>query len=91
MRNAREAAKSVESLFSHIKRHRDARYFLALAFLCAGQARDSLQTYREALSMCSAPGVVSEALLDLRCLQRLPHPPAGTAEAVALLEASLAQ
>lgn len=89
--SARQAVRSVQSLFAHIKRHRDAGYFLALALLCAGQAEDALRAYRHALAMCSAEGVVSEALLDLQLLQRLQQAPEGTAPAVALLQATLAE
>ncbi|HUT89918.1 MAG TPA: TIR domain-containing protein [Thermoguttaceae bacterium] len=89
--NARQAVRSVQSLFAHIKRHRDAGYFLAIALLCAGQAEDALQAYRHALAMCSAEGVVSEALLDLQLLQKLQQAPEATAPAVALLRATLAE
>jgi len=91
LNNAHQAVQWIESLFAHIKRHRDAGYFLALALLCAGQAEDALQAYRHALAMCSAKGVVSEALLDLQLLQKLQQAPEGTAPAVALLQATLAE
>ncbi len=64
----------------------DALYELALAQLGGGQPDGALVTYRQALEVCAAKGVVQNALQDLRLLGRAVLPVAGLAEAVALLE-----
>jgi tetratricopeptide (TPR) repeat protein len=64
----------------------DALYHLALAQLGSEQTSESLATYRQALEVCAAKGVVQSALQDLRLLERAAQPVAGLAEVAALLE-----
>ncbi|MBM3236396.1 tetratricopeptide repeat protein [Candidatus Poribacteria bacterium] len=73
-------------LLENTPRLYDALYHLALAQLGNGQSDDALATYRQALEVCSAKGVVQNALQDLRLLGRAPLAVAGLDEAVAILE-----
>jgi tetratricopeptide (TPR) repeat protein len=68
-----------------------ALYALALAQLGSGQPEAALTTYRQALEVCPAPGVVQLARQALRLLQRAAQPVAGVAEALALLEQAMRQ
>jgi tetratricopeptide (TPR) repeat protein len=67
----------------------DALYHLALAQLGIGQSDEALATYRQALEVCSAKGVVQNALQDLRLLQRAAQPVAGLEEAIVLLSEAI--
>jgi tetratricopeptide (TPR) repeat protein len=64
----------------------DALYLLALGQLSSGRPEEALASYRQALEVCSAPGVVGDALQDVRRLQGLRPPPEGLGRAVRLLE-----
>jgi tetratricopeptide (TPR) repeat protein len=49
-------------------------YSLALAYLGNRQPDDALDTYRRAFEVCSAPGVVRDALQDVQLLKRVSPP-----------------
>ena len=59
-------------------------YSLALAYLGSEQPDEALATYRRALEVCSAPGVVRDALQDLQLLGRI-SPPVAKLDAVTQL------
>lgn len=67
----------------------DAHYTLALAQLGWGQPDEGLATYRQALQVCSAKGLVQEALQDLRMLQRAAPATQGLQAATDLLRAAI--
>jgi tetratricopeptide (TPR) repeat protein len=67
----------------------DVLYHLALAQLSTGQSDEALATYRKALEVCSAKGVVQGALQDLELLRRAAPHVMGVTEAIALLERDL--
>lgn len=68
----------------------DARYHLALAQLLEGKAETAIETYRQAATACSAPGVVDLALGDISLLEASPNLPAGiTAQILAQLRSQL--
>jgi len=89
LQNARQVVEWTRPLLSRAKCGRDAHYFTGTALLCAGQAQEALEAYQKGLAVCGADGVVRNVLLDLFVLGSLPKAPTGTADAVALLEASL--
>ena len=64
----------------------DVRYHLALAQLAIGKADDALTTYRQALEICSAKGVIESARQDLQSLQRAAQPVEGVERVLLLLE-----
>lgn len=66
-----------------------ALYLLAFAQLGSGQPDTALTTYRQALDICPAKGVVQGELQELRLLERAAQQVAGLAEVVALLEGVL--
>ncbi|MBF0534312.1 MAG: tetratricopeptide repeat protein [Nitrospirae bacterium] len=59
----REILEKTPDLFKQL-------YKLALALLASGDSQASLETYRKALTICSAKGVVKLALIDLNLLER---------------------
>jgi tetratricopeptide (TPR) repeat protein len=61
-------------------------YSLALAYLGSGQPDEALATYRRALEVCSAPGVVRDALQDLQLLGRISPPVVKLNDVTQLLE-----
>ncbi|MBF0564668.1 MAG: tetratricopeptide repeat protein [Nitrospirae bacterium] len=61
------------------------RYKLALALLASGDSHASLETYRRAITTCSAKGVVKRALMDLSLLERASQNTEGLSEARKLL------
>lgn len=63
----------------------DALYHLALTQLGRGQPDEAIATYRRALDVCSAKGIVQSALQDLALVKRVAHPVAGLSEAGAML------
>ena len=63
-------------------------YSLALAYLGNGQPDEALATYRRALEVCTAPGVVRDALQDVHLLKRLSPTVAKLDEVTQLLEAA---
>jgi tetratricopeptide (TPR) repeat protein len=63
-------------------------YSLALAYLGNGQPDEALTTYRRALEVCTASGVVRDALQDVRLLKRLSPTVAKLDEVTQLLEAA---
>jgi len=89
LERARQAVKWTRPLLARDKCSRDAPYFMGLALLCAAQGEEALGAYQKGLIVCSAEGVVRNALLDLRLLDKLPQPPQGTARAVSLLDGAL--
>lgn len=68
-----------------------ALYTLALAQLGSGQPDEAIATYRQALEVCAAKGVVQSALQDLALLKRVPKGVAGLEEAEALLLEAIEQ
>lgn len=68
----------------------DVLFHLGMAHLCLGRPGDALGTFRQALEVCSAKGVVQYFLGDLRLLQSSPYQPECISEATAVLEDSLA-
>ena len=62
-----------------------ALYALALAQLASGEPAAALTTYRQAMEVCAAPGVVQGAQQVLGLLQRSAPPGASIEEALALL------
>jgi tetratricopeptide (TPR) repeat protein len=60
-------------------------YSLALAYLGNWQADEALATYRRALEVCSAQGVVQNALQDVQLLGRVSPPVAKVDEVMQLL------
>lgn len=67
----------------------EALYALALAQLGSGQSDEAIATYRRALGVCSAKGVVQDALQELLLLKRAAPTTAGLLEAIALLERAI--
>jgi tetratricopeptide (TPR) repeat protein len=65
-------------------------YSLALAYLGNRQPHDALVTYQQALAVCSAPGVVRDALQDVQLLRRISPGIAKWDEVTQLLEAARA-
>jgi len=63
-------------------------YSLALVYLGNRQADDALATYRRALEVCSAQGVVRDALQDVQLLRRISPAVAKVDEVTQLLEAA---
>jgi tetratricopeptide (TPR) repeat protein len=63
-------------------------YSLALAYLGNRQPDEALDTYRSALEVCSAPGVVRDALQDVQLLRRLSPAVAKLDEVTQLLDAA---
>ena len=63
-------------------------YSLALAYLGNGQPDEALATYQRALEVCSAQGVVRDALQDLQLLRRISPAVAKVDEVTQLLEAA---
>lgn len=63
-------------------------YSLALAYLGNGQPDEALATYRRALEVCSALGVVRDALQDVQLLRRISPAVAKVDEVTQLLEAA---
>lgn len=63
-------------------------YLRALAELGHGRVAAALDSFREALGVCSARGVVEGAILDVRLLQRAVPTANGLSEILILLEAS---
>jgi tetratricopeptide (TPR) repeat protein len=61
-------------------------YALALAQLAGRQPEAAFAAYGQALAACSAPGVLENALWELRLLERAAESVDGLAEAVALLQ-----
>ena len=57
----------------------------------SGQPDEALATYQQALEVCSAKGVVQNALQDLRLLQRAVQPVAGLEKVMALLERTIVE
>ena len=64
-------------------------YELALAQLGSGQPDEALATYRQALEVCSAKGVVQGALRNLELLERSSKPVVALPEAIALLNGAI--
>ncbi|MBF0563903.1 MAG: tetratricopeptide repeat protein [Nitrospirae bacterium] len=64
-------------------------YKLALALLASGDSQASLETYRKAITTCSAKGVVKRALMDLSLLERAAPNIEGLAGARKLLTRAL--
>jgi tetratricopeptide (TPR) repeat protein len=64
-------------------------YSLALAYLGQRQADAALDTYRRALEVCAAPGVVRDALQDLQLLGRVSPPAAKLADVTQLLQEAM--
>jgi tetratricopeptide (TPR) repeat protein len=62
-------------------------YHLGLAQLGSGESDEAFATYRQALEVCSAKGVVQEALMDLRLLERVAGGVEGLEQALVLLKA----
>lgn len=69
---------------------RETLYILALGQIASEQVKEALVTYRRALEVCSATGVVQDALDDLKLLKRIPAPVAGVQKASQLLRHTLA-
>jgi tetratricopeptide (TPR) repeat protein len=67
----------------------EALYELALAQLGSGRSDEAMATYRKALEVCSAKGVVQDVLQDLQLLQRAAWATAGLADVQAILEEAL--
>jgi tetratricopeptide (TPR) repeat protein len=67
----------------------EALYYLALAQLSSGHLDEALGTYRRALDVCRARGVVKTGLRDLELLRRMAHPVKGLDESIALLEGAM--
>jgi tetratricopeptide (TPR) repeat protein len=63
-------------------------YSLALAYLGNQRPDEALDTYRSALEVCSAPGVVRDALQDVQLLRRISPAVAKVDEVTQLLEAA---
>jgi tetratricopeptide (TPR) repeat protein len=61
-------------------------YSLALAYLGNGQPDEALATYRRALAVCSATGVVRDALQDVQLLRRVSPPVAKLEEVTQVLQ-----
>src|SRR5205085_6962781 len=80
-----------EALLAKTPNLYDALYHLALARLVSGQPDEAVATYRRALEVCSAKGVVQSALQDLALLKRVPQPVAGLAQAEALLVGAIGE
>jgi tetratricopeptide (TPR) repeat protein len=64
-------------------------YSLALAYLGNRQPADALDTYRRALEVCSATGVVRDALQDVQLLKRASPPVAKLADVTQLLQEAM--
>ena len=64
-------------------------YTLALALLAQGEVDESVRTYRRALKVCSAKGVVKVALMDLTLLERAAPSTQGLAEVRAFLNEAM--
>jgi cytochrome c-type biogenesis protein CcmH/NrfG len=60
-------------------------YVLALAHLARGEPETAFMTYRQALAVCAAPGVVQGAQQALWLVQRVTPLRAGVTDALALL------
>jgi tetratricopeptide (TPR) repeat protein len=60
-------------------------YTLALAHLASGRPDIALATYRQAVAVCAAPGVVQGAQHALTLLQRVAPPLAGVTDTLVLL------
>ena len=63
-------------------------YSLALAYLGHGQPDEALATYRSALEVCAAPGVVRDALQDVQLLRRISPAVSKVDDVTQLLEAA---
>jgi len=63
-------------------------YSLALAYLGHGQPDEALDTYRRALEVCAAPGIIRDALQDVHLLRRISPAVAQLDEVTQLLEAA---
>lgn len=63
-------------------------YSLALAYLGNRQPQEALATYQRAVEVCSAQGVVRDALQDLQLLRRISPAVAKVDEVTQLLEAA---
>jgi len=64
----------------------DALYQLGLAQLAGGQPEEAISTYRRAMAICSARGVLKVTLADIRLLQGMSPPLPGVGDAAGLLE-----
>lgn len=67
----------------------DALYFIALAQLGLGRFEESLATYRRAISICLARGIIKGALRDVYLLQRAAPHTMGLAQVIQLLSEAL--
>ncbi|MGB7291033.1 MAG: tetratricopeptide repeat protein [Thermodesulfobacteriota bacterium] len=67
----------------------DAIYHLSISMLFAGKKDGAIANYRRAVEVCSAKGVVEDALRDLRLLGQVANPPYGVQDAITLLESNL--
>jgi tetratricopeptide (TPR) repeat protein len=75
-----------DALLEKSPRLYDALYLRALAELGGGRPTAALASYRQALGICSARGVVQGAIRDVRLVQRALPTAARAREAVDLLE-----
>jgi tetratricopeptide (TPR) repeat protein len=64
-----EAIERCEVLISLSKRNYDALFIRSISLLAMGKAADAQSGYEQALAVCSARGVVMEALQDIRKLR----------------------
>lgn len=79
------------ALLEKTPRFYGALYTLALAQLGQGKPDEALATYRQALQVCPAKGVVQSALQNLALLKRVPKAVAGLDEAEAVLLDAIGQ